>query len=321
METITETIAHHLQSFIATNPQGVVVLRWATATGKSSVAIQLARQLPLEVISADSRQVYLGMDIGTDKISEKIRKEIPHHLIDIVTPDQIYTAGQWKQDAAKRIDQIHTRGKTPLIVGGTGLYIDTIYKNFSMPEVAPQADRREEMMRKENSQPWFLFKQLQKIDPDEAGKHHPNSLRYVLRALEIYHITGKTKSELAKEQPVERPLLMIGLQREKEDTNRRINKRIKEMFAQGLIEEVQWLLDKWYTAQMPAMEGIGYKEIIGYLQGEYSLEKAEEFLKRNSHHYAKRQRSRFRRYIAEGKMKPKPNVTYAVYQVDEESLL
>ncbi len=318
MHPVTNQALDDIKTFIDTHPWGVVVLRWATATGKSSLSIELAQDLPIEVISADSRQVYQWMDIGTDKVSKAIRAHIPHHLIDIVTPDKTFTAGQWKQLATWLIEQIQRRGNIPVIVWWTWLYIDTIYKNFSMPEVEPQKEWREEMMVQEETQPGFLFEQLQQIDPDEAMKHHQNSLRYLLRALEIHHITWKTKTELAQERPVEWPLLMIGLRRSKEDTNKKINKRIKQMFEQWLVEEVQWLLDKWYTQEMPAMEWIGYKEIVGYIQWEYNLEKAEELLKRNSHHYAKRQRSRFRRYIAEGKMKPKELVTYKTFELSEE---
>jgi tRNA dimethylallyltransferase len=214
-----------------------------------------------EIISADSRQIYRHMTIGTDKISEEIRNEIPHHLIDIVNPDERYTAGQWKQDTAKIISEIHARGNVPMIVGGTGLYIDTIYKNFAMSEVQPQMERRNEMMEKEDAEPGFLFRLLQSIDPEEAQKHHENSLRYVLRALEIHHFTGKTKSEQAQQQPVQWPLFMIGLWREKEETNRRINARIKEMFAGGLVNEVRGLLEQ-YGPNAPGMQAIGYKEIV-----------------------------------------------------------
>jgi tRNA dimethylallyltransferase len=214
-----------------------------------------------EVISADSRQIYRHMTIGTDKISQEIRNEIPHHLIDIVNPDERYTAGQWKQDTSRTIDEIHARGNIPMIVGGTGLYIDTIYKNFAMSEVQPQTERRDEMMEKETKEPGFLFRLLQSIDPEEAQKHHENSVRYVLRALEIHHFTGKTKTEQAQQQLVQWPLLMIGLWREKEETNLRINARIKEMFVGGLIEEVKGLLEQ-YGPDVPGMQAIGYKEIV-----------------------------------------------------------
>lgn len=169
------------------------------------------------------------MDIGTDKVSKEIQAKIPHHQLDLVIPSETYTAGQWKQDVYKIIPEIQARGHIPLVVGGTGLYINMLYKNYEMPEVAPDEEWREKMMNLEEKTPGFLFNQLQKIDPLEAQKHHPNSLRYLLRALEIYEKTGKTKTALAQENPVDWPLLMIGLRREKEETNKLINQRVKEM--------------------------------------------------------------------------------------------
>lgn len=305
-----------IQSFIESNPNGVVILRWATATGKTGLSLQIAQGVPspnFEIISADSRQIYKYMDIGTDKVSKKIRGQIPHHQLNLVEPDKTYTAGQWKKDVYKLIPEIQARGNIPLIVGGTGLYINMLYKNYQMPEVAPDEEWREKMMKLEEQTPGVLFSQLEKIDPLEAQKHHPNSLRYVLRALEIYEKIGKTKTALAKENPVDWPLLMMGLRREKEETNRLINARIKKMLTWWLIDEVQWLLDKWYDMTHVAMNGIWYKEIIWYLQGDYDLERAEELLKRNTHHLAKKQRTWFRKYIAEEKQNPKEKVKYKVF--------
>jgi len=302
-----------IHDFFATHPKGVAIIWWATATGKSCLSVQAATTDPtIEIISADSRQLYRHMDIGTDKISQEVRDRIPHHQIDIIDPDKTYTAGQRKEDVVHIIEDIHARWKKALVVWWTWLYIDTLYKNFAMPEVAPDEQWRAGMMEKEEATPWYLHQQLQKNDPDEALKHHPNSLRYILRALEIFEKTGIPKSQLAKQNPVQWPLLLFGLRREKDDTNRRINARIKEMMNGGLIEEVQMLLDKWYTLDHTAMNGIGYKEIVWYINGEYKKDKAIELLKRNTHRYAKRQRSRFRRYIAEGKQTPKENVQYEV---------
>jgi len=141
------------------------------------------------VISSDSRQIFRKMDIGTDKISAEIRKKIPHHQIDIVDPDETYTAGQWKEDADHQVDEILAREKFPFIVGGTGLYIDTIYKNFSLPECPPDYALRSELEEQERQHPGFLHHELSKIDPEEAAKLHPNSTRYLIRALEIYKKT------------------------------------------------------------------------------------------------------------------------------------
>ena len=225
-----------IHDFFEKNPKGVAIIRWATATGKSSLSIETARHDPsIEIISADSRQIYTQMNIGTDTVSDDIIQTIPHHQINIVDPDTTYTAWQRKEDVTAIITDIHNRWKKALIVWGTWLYIDTIYKNFAMPEVAPDMERREKMMEKEEQSPWFLMKQLQIVDPDEALKHHPNSLRYILRAVEIYEKTWTPKSVLAKQRPVQWPLLLLWLRREKEDTNKRINARIKQMVEEWLI--------------------------------------------------------------------------------------
>ena len=303
-------------NFYQNNPNGIVIIRGATATGKSRLSVLLADHFPVEIISADSRQIFREMDIWTDKVSKEIRDRIPHHQIDIVNPDENYTAGQWKEAVQKQILEIQSRGKLTIIVGWTGLYIDTLYKNFSMPESAPNREIRDRLEAEEKVEPGILWKKLNDIDPEEAAKHHPNSVRYIIRALEIFETTGKTKTEWFFQKDVEQPILLMGLRREKEETNRRINARIKTMFTSGLLEEIQGLLDKGYKPELQSMQGIGYKEIIGYLKGEYDQEKSEELLKRNTHHLAKKQRTRFRRYIAEGKVSPKKNVEYVMYYLD-----
>ena len=304
-----------ISEFKSQNNDGIVIIRWATATGKSRLSVELSEFFDIEVISSDSRQIFRKMDIGTDKISAEIRKKIPHHQIDIVDPDETYTAGQWKEDADHQVDEILARGKFPFIVGGTGLYIDTIYKNFSLPECPPDYALRSELEEKEKQDPGFLHHELSKIDPEEAGKLHPNSTRYLIRALEIYKKTWITKTAGYIQQAVRHPILMLGLRRDKETTNHLINARIKEMFKNWLIEEVDHLLKEGYPPTLQSMQGIGYKEVIGYLQGQYDYEKMEELLKRNTHHLAKKQRTWFRRYIAEGKQAPKAWVDYKVWEL------
>lgn len=310
-------ILQDVSEFYNKNPNGVVIIRGATATGKSKLSLLLTKDIPSEIISADSRQIFRYMNIWTDKVSPEIRKEIPHYQIDIIDPDQTYTAGQRKQDTQNYINQIQNNNKLPIVVGGTGLYIDTLYKNFSLPESAPNWELRKQLEEKEQQEPGYLYKELMKIDPEEAQKMHPNSLRYLIRALEIFYTTGKTKTEGFFQQPVEQPIFLLWLRREKDETNRKINARIKQMFQEWLIEEVDSLLKQWYKPDLQSMQGIWYKEIIGYLQWEYNKEKVEELLKRNTHHLAKKQRTRFRRYIAEGKVSPKPKVTYKNYYLTD----
>jgi tRNA dimethylallyltransferase len=290
----------------------VAIIWWATTTGKTSLSLDIAKEVPIEIISADSRQVYKYMDIGTDKVSKEDQCRVPHHGIDLVNPDETYTAWQRKKLVNEIIPQIHARGALPVVVGGTWLYIDMIYKNFSLPDVPPNQALRDQLYALEHEHPWYLYKELMTCDPDEAHKHHPNSLPYLARALEICLMTGKKKSELMVEQPVQRPLYMVWLWREKEDTNQRINARITSMMNHWLVEEVAWLLERWYGPDAVAMQGIGYKEIVGYITWLYWWERAGELLKRNTHYLGKKQRTWFKRYIAQGKVQPKDKVMYAL---------
>ncbi len=315
VQDILHEVKEEIQSFHEKNPTGVIIIRWATATGKSKLSILLSEYFDMEIISADSRQIFRYMDIGTDKVPLAIREKTPHHQIDIVDPDQRYTAGQWQKDTIRLIWEIQARGKLPVIVWWTWLYIDTIYKNFTMPEAKPDYPLRDELFAKEENDPGYLHRELSKLDPEEASKLHPKSTRYLVRALEIFYTTGKTKTEWFVQQAVQRPLLMIGLRRDKEETNKRINSRIKDMLKEGLISEVQSLLDRGYTESVQSMQGIGYKEVVDFLKWKYNEKELEEALKVHTHQLAKKQRSRFRRYIAEGKQSPKDGVTYRVYSL------
>lgn len=290
-----------------------IIIWWATATWKSKLSLLLSDFFSVEIISADSRQIFRWMDIWTDKVSLKWREKIPHYQIDIVNPDERYTAWQRKFDVENQVEEIISHNNCPIIVWWTGLYIDTIYKNFQMPECAPNYEYREELQRKENLESWYVYNLLKEIDPEEASNLHKNATRYIIRALEIYHETWKTKTELFLHQPVKHPLLMLWLWREKEETNMRINARIKEMLKEWLIDEVKWLLDKGYDSSLQSMQWIGYKEVVGYIRWEYDYDTMEELLRKNTHYLAKKQRTWFRRYIAEWKQSPRDNVEYRVY--------
>ena len=303
------------QNFLGKFSDGTIVIRWATATWKSKLSLLLSDFFPFEIISADSRQIFRWMDIWTDKVPLQWREKIPHYQIDIVNPDETYTAWQRKFDVENDVEKILSHKKHPIIVWWTWLYIDTIYKNFQMPECPPNYEYREELQKRENLEPWYVYNLLQQIDPDEASKLHPNATRYIIRALEIYHETWKTKSELFLHQPVKHPLLMIGLWREKEETNMLINARIKEMLKIWLVDEVEWLLNKWYDPSLQSMQWIWYKEVIGYIRWEYGYDEMEELLKKNTHYLAKKQRTRFRRYIAEWIQTPRDNVEYRVFNL------
>lgn len=315
IEDILPQVKKEVEAFRKKHPNGIVIIRWATATGKSKLSVLLSKYFNCEIISADSRQIFKHMDIWTDKVPMTIRKKIPHHQIDIIDPNETYTAGQWKKDSEKQIEAIFKRKKLPLIVGGTWLYIDTIYKNFTMPEAEPNEELRKKLYAKEEKHPGSLHEELKKIDPKEAEKIHPKSIRYLVRALEIFYTTGKSKSESFLQQKVTWPILMIWLRRNKEDSNKRIDNRIHEMIENGLIKEVKWLLKKWYSSSIQSMQGIGYKETIWFLEQEYDLNTLEELMKKNTHQLAKKQRTWFRRYIHEWKENPKENVIYKVWDL------
>lgn len=317
IQSIVNEAKKEIEDFKKNNSNWVVIIRGATATGKTKLSILLSKFFDIEIISADSRQIFKYMNIGTDTISSKYTDIIPHHLVNIIKPDEIYTAWQRKKECEQHIDNILSKNKLPIIIWWTWLYIDTIYKNFTIPECSPNKKFREEMYQKEEEIPWFLHRKLQKIDPTQAQKIHPNSTRYLVRALEIYHETWLTKTEACKEQAVTHPLLMIGLRRNKESTNQLIDNRIKQMLKDNkLINEVQWLIDKWYSIQLQSMQGIGYKEVANYIQKHKNKEQLEEDMKKNTHKLAKKQRTRFRRYINDANNNPKKNVKYKIFELE-----
>lgn len=304
------------ENFLVKNKDGNIVIWWATATWKSKLSLLLADFFDIEIISADSRQIFRWMDIWTDKVPLSWRKKIPHHQIDIIDPDQTYTAWQRKFDVENKIEDILLRERIPVIVGWTWLYIDTIYKNFQMPECSPNYEYREKLQKMENEEKWYVYNLLKEIDPIEADKLHPNSTRYIIRALEIYHEIWKTKTELFLHQPVRHPLLMMWLWREKEETNILINSRIKDMLKNWLVDEVKRLLNQWYSPSLQSMQWIGYKEVIWYIKWEYGYDEMEELLRKNTHYLAKKQRTWFRRYIAEWIQSPRDNVEYKVFNLN-----
>ncbi len=311
-DAIKETVG----SFYDKNPQGVVIIWGATATGKTSTSVKLSKFFDFEVISCDSRQIFRHMNIGTDKISQEIRSNLPHHQIDIIDPDGHYTAGQRQKDTIQTIDALHANGQRAMVVGGTGLYIDTLYKNFTMPDVSPDYELRNYLNEQEKKQPGWLHAELERVDPVSAAKIHPHCTRYLVRAIEIYKKTGIPKSEACRQLPVRWPLLMIGLWRNKKDTNHLIDRRIKEMIKEWLEDEVKNLLAMWFSPSLQSMQGIGYKETVSYLQWKRTRNQRINDLRLATHSLAKKQRTRFRRYIRDGQNNPKENVQYHVYELE-----
>lgn len=274
----------------------VIAIVGPTAVGKTSLSIRLAKRFDGEIISGDSMQIYKGMDIGTSKITEEEKEDIPHYMLDIRNPGEDFSVAQFKTLVQQHIKDITERNRLPFIVGGTGLYIKSVLYDydFSDRKRDPEITKRlETFVREKGVLP--LYEKLKKIDPYQAEKIHPNNYRRVIRALEIYETTGMTMSEYHKQQKSE-PIydyLLIGLTMERSILYEKINKRVDEMIDLGLVEEVQELIDQ-NLEDSQAMKAIGYKEFIPYFKGEQSLEQSIQLLKRNTRRYAKRQLTWFK---------------------------
>lgn len=274
----------------------VIVIVGPTAVGKTALSIDVAHMFNGEIISGDSMQVHVGMDIGTAKIHPSEMKSIPHHLIDCIQPDEPYTVAQFQTDVRQCIEDIHEREHVPIIVGGSGLYIESALYNFTFSEQKRDdmfTKRMEKIIEEKGIQP--LFTRLKEVDPEQAAQIHPNNHRKVIRALEVYETTGKTMSETQQaNKPV--PLydiLFIGLEMNRPELYERINHRVDVMIDTGLIEEVERLLRQGYRTEK-SMKAIGYKEIIEYLDGHITKEEAILKLQRNSRRFAKRQYTWFK---------------------------
>jgi tRNA dimethylallyltransferase len=275
----------------------LLVLVGPTAVGKTKLSLEVAKMYGCEVISGDSMQVYRGMDIGTAKIPIEEQQGIPHHLIDIIDPDEAFSVSAFQQNAEQLIHAIHGREHLPFIVGGTGLYIESLCYQFQFSEAsADEAFRMEQAAFLEKFGEHALHEKLKQADPISAERLHPNNTRRVIRALEILHVTGTTLSAQLAGQQKQSPydLCIIGLTMDRGLLYKRIEQRIDQMLEQGLVDEVQRLVAQGYTQDFVSMQGLGYKEIIRYLQGEYTLDEAVTLLKRDTRHYAKRQLSWFR---------------------------
>ncbi|MCL6602903.1 MAG: tRNA (adenosine(37)-N6)-dimethylallyltransferase MiaA [Paenibacillus sp.] len=275
----------------------LLVLLGPTAVGKTGLSLDLAAAYEAEIISGDSMQVYRGMDIGTAKITSEEMKGIPHHLIDIHDPDFPFSAAEFQEQARKAIQDISDRGKLPFIVGGTGLYIESLCYGFQFSEaVADEAFRKVQDDYAEEHGALALHARLEAVDPISAARLHPNDRRRIIRALEIHHQTDTTLSSSHAAQTKESPydLCIIGLTMDRKILYKRIEDRIDLMLADGLVDEVKTLLERGYGRGLVSMQGLGYKEIAAYLEGETTYEEAVTLLKRDTRRFAKRQLSWFR---------------------------
>ncbi len=269
----------------------LVVLTGPTAVGKSDFAVTLAQTFNGEIVSADSMQIYRGMNVGTGKITAEEMQGIPHHMLDIVDVGQDYSASDYIQEATKVIADVTKRGKLPIVVGGTGFYLNGLINGYNFSTTKKDDAVREKWKSIANEKGVaYVHEKLKEIDPKSAAEIAPNDLKRVIRALEIYELTGQTRDCSYKtEKPYQELMLVLTAEREK--LYERINARVDKMFRNGLVEEVAQFTD---LPDSQAMQSIGYKEVIRHLQGELTLSNAIEEVKKHSRNYAKRQMTFFR---------------------------
>jgi tRNA dimethylallyltransferase len=283
---------------VITDKKPLVVLLGPTAVGKSRVGIEVAKRLGSEVLTADSRQVYRGMDIGMDKPTLLERQGVAHRLIDLVEPDQPFNVGLFRRAAAAEIDRLYRSGMLPLLVGGTGLYIRALIRGLWDGPSADWTLRKALMQRARERGAEALHLELAEVDPDTAARLHPHDAVKIVRALEVYAVSGEPLSAAHRrhgfgESPY-RPLL-VGLTMERAALYRRIDARVEAQLAKGLLEETRRLLDRGYSRSLGSMKGLGYRQMAGYLSGDYPFEEAVRRLTRDTRHFAKRQMTWFRK--------------------------
>lgn len=277
----------------------LLIITGPTAVGKTDISITLANRLKGEIISADSMQIYKNMDIGTAKPSSEEKRGIIHHLIDIIYPDESFSVAEFQKLAKNKIDNLILNKKLPIIVGGTGLYINSIIYDMDFTQSVSNWELRETLQEEaKNMGNEYVHDKLKKIDPGLANKIHPNNVKKVIRAIEVYYETGNKIGDFSKDITLndEYEFFLVGLTMDRKELYDRINIRVDIMIEHGLVEEVKDLLSSWYSENLISFKGLGYKEIIGYLKGEYDLNEAIRILKRDTRRYAKRQLTWFRRY-------------------------
>lgn len=268
----------------------LVAMVGATAVGKSEFALLLAQELQVEIVNADSRQVYRYMDIGTNKPTLAQRASVPHHLIDVVNPDEDFNLAMYCHLATKAIKDIQQKDKLPLLVGGSGLYIWSLVEGWRIPQVPPNPQLRSELeARAKQEGSYTLYGKLRQIDPLAATKIHPSNTRRIIRALEIYQMTGQPPSQLWRKEAPSFPIIIIGLTLERSELYRRIGRRVDRMIEAGLVKEVKSLLERGYNLNLPSMSGIGYKQIGQFLQGQLDLPAAVEQIEYETHRLARHQ--------------------------------
>ncbi len=273
----------------------LIVIVGPTAVGKTSVSIDLAKRLNGEIISADSRLLYRGMDIGTAKPSKEEQAGVPHYLIDVADPDERWSLAIYQREAYRIINDIHARGKMPFLVGGTGQYIRSIIEGWNIPPQRPDYKLREALNAwAEKISAEGIYEGLRLLDPEAAEKIDFRNQRRTVRALEVIFKTGQRFSELRRKQECPYQPIILGIQRSRDELYERVDQRIELMLYDGLLEEVRGLLDAGYSPNLSTMSAIGYGEIIQFLQGEISYEDAVALIKRNTRTFVRRQANWFK---------------------------
>lgn len=277
----------------------LIILTGPTAVGKTKLSIELAKAVNGEIISADSMQVYKHMDIGSAKIKKEEMCGVPHHLIDVLEPDEEFHVVRFQEMAKQAMEEIYAKRKVPILAGGTGFYIQAVVKDIDFSKETEKSPVREELEKLAEEKGYeYLHERLQQVDPKSAEKIHANNVKRVIRALEYFELTGKpislhNEEEAAKESPYNVAYFVLNDVRER--LYERIDARVDAMLQEGLVEEVSGLAKKGYTKDMVSMQGLGYKEILSYLDGSYTLDEAVYILKRDTRHFAKRQLTWFKR--------------------------
>lgn len=279
-----------LATTYGTDKMALIAVVGATATGKTSTAIRLARQFDGEVISADSRYLYRGLDIGTATPGESEMAGVPHHLINILDPEADYTLAHYQRDAMTAIADVARRSRLPILAGGTPLYLNAVLEGWRIPEVPPDRAFRAEMeARAAADGPDVIHRQLALVDPVAAERIPPGNVRRVIRALEIHRQTGRRMSEIEGKEPPPWRTLLLGLALPREELYRRIDERVDQQMSEGLVEEVRALLRRGVSAEAPAMSAIGYPQIIAHLDGRTTLDEAVTRIKFDTHRYVRHQ--------------------------------
>ncbi len=273
----------------------IVCVVGPTGVGKSDVALGLAERLGAEIVCADSRQVYRGMDIGTAKPTLAERARVPHHLLDLVDPDQAYSAGRYGRDAASCLDALHARGARALVVGGTGLYLRALLWGLcDVPSADPEFRRA--WLERERQEPGAVYRRLSDVDAESAAAIHPNDVPKALRAIEVFELTEAPLSAKQRAHGFRAPrydAVIVGLRRDREDLYDRINRRVDAMIEAGLVSEVAGLMQRGYRGEAPGMRAVGYRQLAAALRGECELAEAIGVIKRDTRRYAKRQMTWF----------------------------